>query len=58
MSGADFEQQQAEDERLALTLEALEEMRRAGMKDGAEFLARELGVSKWFKEEKRNGQDR
>lgn len=39
---------QLEEERLCRTLEALHEVHKCGLEDTAEFLAKELGVAKWF----------
>lgn len=43
------QQQQLEEERLAKTLEALDEINGCGLTDTAKFLAAELGVSGWWK---------
>jgi hypothetical protein len=43
------EQMQLEEERLARTLEALDEIQGCGLTDTAKFLAGELGVSRWWK---------
>jgi hypothetical protein len=45
------EQNQLEEERLARTLEALDEIQGCGLTDTAKFLAGELGVSRWWKPE-------
>lgn len=55
MNDADFRQQQElEEERLRLDLDALTEIDRAGMHQVAEFLALELGLSEQFNQEKCN----
>ena len=53
MDRANWEQQQQlEDERLCKTIEALDEIYGCGMYETAEFFARELGVTNWWKPER------
>ena len=54
---ADFQQQQAGDERLRKTLDTLDAMKAAGMKESAEFLARELGVFYYWQPKGRQWQE-
>lgn len=48
------EQVQLEEERLARTLEALDEINGCGLTDTAKFLASELGVSAYWQPEQRS----
>lgn len=48
---SDFQQQQAEEERMAHNLQALERIEKAGLKEVARDLAAELGLSKEFKQQ-------
>lgn len=47
------QQQQLEEERLAKTLDALDEIYGCGMYETAEFFARELGVKNFWTPERR-----
>ncbi len=53
-----WEALQLEEERLCKTLDALYEVHGCGLKDTAKFLARELGVSNWFKPDVTNAHRR
>jgi len=54
MNGADYRQmQEAEEERMAHNLAALERIQRAGLPEVARDLARELGLSRQFQQVER-----